>query len=198
MRKSRAVVRFTVGALDTRNVAVEEPWQVEEDSDEEDSAEDGDEVQAEFDEEDQEDEEDEGDDDETGEEIEEEIEEEEEEVEEVVVPVSKKQKRKRTQDQPTTGRPGKKVAFAAAAAPSTKESRKPTALPAKATTKPVASVLKVSSYLMNPTVCPTDEFLQKSAPVVAKPPKVAAPSKKKASSQSAPKDGEAYDFGKFF
>lgn len=204
MRKAGGVVKFSAGAVDTRKVAVDEPWVGlvgEDDEDEgEESEEDGSEVDQ--DEEDEEDEDEEDDEEEMDEG--EDTDDHEDDEEDAPPPPSNKQKRKRGAEPAPPAPPLKRVAFAAdpkttkqahkAGSPKLKaQQQKPAPIPAKKVEEPKQPLKAVETTKSKLLVKEKKVVEKKVANVAAKKAKGSKPAK------SPTTEGpEAYDFSKFF
>lgn len=203
MRKAGGVVKFLAGAVETRKVAVDEPWVGlvgEDDEDEgEESEKDGSEVGQ-----DEEDEEDEDEDE--SEEMDEggDTDDDEDDEEDAAPPPSNKQKRKRGAEPAPPAPPLKRVAFAAdpkttkqarkAGSPKLKaQQQKPAPVPAKKVEEPKQPLKAVETAKSMLLMKEKKVVEKKVANVAAKKAKGSKPAK------SPTTEGpEAYDFSKFF
>jgi nuclear GTP-binding protein len=205
MRKAGGVVKFSAGAVETRKVAVDEPWVGLAGEDDEDEGEESEGDDSEV----GQDEEDEDEENESEDELEEmdeggDTDDDEDDEEDTPPPPSNKQKRKRGTEPAPPAPPSKRVAFAADPKTSNQarkaeslklkaQQQKPAPIPAKKVEEPKQPLKAVETA--------KSKLLMKEKKVVEK--KVANVAAKKAKGSKPAKSPttegpEAYDFSKFF
>jgi len=204
MRKARGVVKFSAGAVETRKVAVDEPWIGligEDDEEGEESEEDGSEVGQDEEDEEDEDEEDESEETDEGEDTDDD----EDDEEDTPPPLpSNKRKRKRAAEPAPPTPPSKRVAFAADPKTSKQarkagslklkaQQQKPAPIPTKKVEEPKQPLKAVETAKAKLLMKEKKVVEKKVANVAAKKAKGSKPAK-----SSTTKGPEAYDFSKFF
>ncbi|EDR04910.1 uncharacterized protein LACBIDRAFT_303781 [Laccaria bicolor S238N-H82] len=207
MRKAGGVVKFSAGAVETRKVAVDEPWvglAGEDDEEGEESEEDDLEVGQDEEDEDEECDLDEEDDEEEEMDEGEDTDDDEDDEEDTLPPFSNKQKRKRSAEPAPPAPPSKKVAFAADPKTSKQarkagslkikaQQQKPAPVPAKKVEEPKQPLKAVETAKSKLPVKEKKVVEKKVANVAAKKAKGSKPAK-----SPTTKGPEAYDFSKFF
>lgn len=207
MRKAGGVVKFSPGAVETRKVAVDEPWvglAGEDDEEGEESEEDDLEVGQDEEDEDEECDLDEEDDEEEEMDEGEDTDDDEDDEEDTPPPFSNKQKRKRGAEPAPPAPPSKKVAFAADPKTSKQarkagslkikaQQQKPAPVPAKKVEEPKQPLKAVETAKSKLPVKEKKVVEKKVANVAAKKAKGSKPAK-----SPTTKGPEAYDFSKFF
>lgn len=207
MRKAGGVVKFSPGAVETRKVAVDEPWvglAGEDDEEGEESEEDDLEVGQDEEDEDEEGDLDEEDDEEEEMDEGEDTDDDEDDEEDTPPPFSNKQKRKRSAEPAPPAPPSKKVAFAADPKTSKQarkagslkikaQQQKPAPVPAKKVEEPKQPLKAVETAKSKLPVKEKKVVEKKVANVAAKKAKGSKPAK-----SPTTKGPEAYDFSKFF
>lgn len=207
MRKAGGVVKFSPGAVETRKVAVDEPWvglAGEDDEEGEESEEDDLEVGQDEEDEDEEGDLDEEDDEEEEMDEGEDTDDDEDDEEDTLPPFSNKQKRKRSAEPAPPAPPSKKVAFAADPKTSKQarkagslkikaQQQKPAPVPAKKVEEPKQPLKAVETAKSKLPVKEKKVVEKKVANVAAKKAKGSKPAK-----SPTTKGPEAYDFSKFF
>lgn len=207
MRKAGGVVKFSAGAVETRKVAVDEPWvglAGEDDEEGEESEEDDLEVGQDEEDEDEEGDLDEEDDEEEEMDEGEDTDDDEDDEEDTLPPFSNKQKRKRSAEPAPPAPPSKKVAFAADPKTSKQarkagslkikaQQQKPAPVPAKKVEEPKQPLKAVETAKSKLPVKEKKVVEKKVANVAAKKAKGSKPAK-----SPTTKGPEAYDFSKFF
>lgn len=207
MRKAGGVVKFSPGAVETRKVAVDEPWvglAGEDDEEGEESEEDDLEVGQDEEDEDEEGDLDEEDDEEEEMDEGEDTDDDEDDEEDTPPPFSNKQKRKRGAEPAPPAPPSKKVAFAADPKTSKQarkagslkikaQQQKPAPVPAKKVEEPKQPLKAVETAKSKLPVKEKKVVEKKVANVAAKKAKGSKPAK-----SPTTKGPEAYDFSKFF
>lgn len=207
MRKAGGVVKFSPGAVETRKVAVDEPWvglAGEDDEEGEESEEDDLEVGQDEEDEDEEGDLDEEDDEEEEMDEGEDTDDDEDDEEDTLPPFSNKQKRKRGAEPAPPAPPSKKVAFAADPKTSKQarkagslkikaQQQKPAPVPAKKVEEPKQPLKAVETAKSKLPVKEKKVVEKKVANVAAKKAKGSKPAK-----SPTTKGPEAYDFSKFF
>ena len=205
MRKAGGVVKFSAGAVETRKVAVDEPWVGLVGEDDEDEGEESEEGGSEVGQDEEDEDEGDEDDDEEEEMSEgEDTDDDEDDDEDALPPPSKKQKRKRGADPTPPAPPSKRVAFAADPKTS-KQARQAGSLKLKAQQQKSAPIpakkVEEPKQPLKAVETAKSKLLMKEKRVVEK--KVANVAAKKAKGSKPVKSPtikgpEAYDFSKFF